>query len=164
MPLTKTEIIDELYRSKKVLALLSRLPDKVKDDLKQEVMILLLLKPEIEIQDIYKRGKLYSYFAKFMYNQLFYSQSSFHRLYKTYSEIPVESVRDFSELPEIDLTDELEKAMAGLSPYHNKLLRNYAEIGNYRETGEQMNIAWKSIYNAVTKAKEIVKNEINKKL
>lgn len=182
--MTKTEIIDELYRSKRVSELFKKIPECFADDLKQEVFMLILIRPESEIIEIHSRGKIYSFFSKLCYNQLFWGQSKFHKLYNTYEKkeakgLPCDNktekefmslsegcntIKKHIEIPDIepdfDINEEIEDAMSSLSSYHNTMLRLYAEHGTYRATGEAMGIAWKSVYNAVKAAKIQVKGKI----
>lgn len=175
--MTKQEILDELYRSKKVEQLMAKIPDGFREDLKQEVFMLMLVKPEVEILDLHKRGKTYSLLAKMIYNQLFWDRSQFHILYNTYQfkevkGLPSDKVQhdDFGSYkfcsdendipasePDFNINEEIEDAMEKLSPYHQKLMRLYAEMGTYRAVGAYTNIAWKSVYNAVTNARKELK-------
>jgi DNA-directed RNA polymerase specialized sigma24 family protein len=186
--MNKSEILDELYKSDRVIKVLAKLPPEIVDDLKQEVFMLLLLKPEVEIIDLYKRGTLYSYFAKILFNQINWERSQFNILYNTYQFKEVKGLPQDKIMPgpmdrhdswgdnwdmkfnieeqepEPDFTEEIERAVDNLHPYNKQLLRWYAEFGTYRAVGDHSGIAWKSVYNAVAKAREAISKEVNLKI
>lgn len=188
--MTKQEILDRLYRCERVEILMAKIPEEFALDLKQEVFMLLLIKPDIEILDLDKRGKLYSYFAKLVYNQMFWDRSQFHIQYNTYefkekkglasdkinhnqygsytksNFLSAEQQEPFilPDTLEFDINDTIEDAMENLSPYHEKLMRLYSELGTYRAVGERTGIAWKSVYNAVTNARAELIKTIKKEL
>lgn len=155
--MTKAEILDKLYRTERVS---KRVNKELVDDLKQQAFLILLGKSEEFILDYWERGTLEFYLAKLMYNQANWPKSEFNKIVKQIgitSDIPEEEEEEYNKE---EKEQRLEATVSTLYPYHQKLLRLYAELGTYRAVGEYTGVNWKSVYNAV----QIAKREVKKKL
>jgi hypothetical protein len=185
--MTKNNLLSKIYQSKEISDVLAKLPEDIRDDLKQHVFLLLLEKSDDFILELNNIGKLNNYIVKVLCQLVNFKQDKFHRVNRRYSEV----LTDFSEerlqnstyqvlkyedseeiklenecrkeldrIKKIDFPSQTGKKCSSVSMYHGILLERYVEKGNYRAVSRETGIPCKSVYNAVQMAKEEIKKRV----
>lgn len=159
----RNDIISELYQSKEVNELISKIrPVELQDDLKQYAFAVLLEKPEQFIIDLYNKKQLKYFLVKIITNSVFTNRSGFMTLHKLSKDMDVDAMSDVENESSNyhDLLDSCTTEIKNVYWYNAELLSLYAEHGSYRKVSEVTSIPVKSVYNAIKKAKETIKKNI----
>lgn len=83
---TKNEIIEELYKSREFNECINRMnPEHLRDDLKGEVMLILLEAKEDLIRDLHRTKGLKFYAVRIILNLIQSKTSRFYKMYRQYS-------------------------------------------------------------------------------
>ena len=159
----KNDIISKLYTSKEVVELISKIkPVDLQEDLKQYAFAVLCEKPDDFIIELHNRKQLKFYFVKIISNSVFSNRSGFltQHLNKERADIsnisePIDTTDNYHEL-----IDKCVNESKNLYWYNAELLSLYSIHGTYRAVSEVTQIPVKSVYNAVKKAKEQIKQNI----
>lgn len=152
--MTSAELLEAVYRSEDLKRCVSKIRIEIRDDVLQHTFLELLERPEQEIIDLHKRGKLTAYIAKMLYNMVYWQGSSFNR--QAIKEVILET------LPEI-VEEELEEIIVPMNKlywYDAKLLELYAEHGTYRKVAEITGIEYSGICKTVQRARKILKKHL----
>lgn len=84
----KGQIVELIAKEKKVEQLLSNVTKKNKDilkeDLTQDIYLELLSKPDVLIEELYKKGELDFFIVKIITNNVFSKNSPYHYKYAKY--------------------------------------------------------------------------------
>jgi hypothetical protein len=81
----KSNILSELFQSKEMAELLQKMnPDHLRDDLKQELFLVLLETPDEKIIQLHERKELRWYTARIVMNMIASSSSPFHKKYRQF--------------------------------------------------------------------------------
>jgi hypothetical protein len=159
----RNDIISELYQSKEVNELISKIrPIELQDDLKQYAFAVLLEKPEAFIIDLHNKKQLRYFLVKIITNSVFTNRSGFMTLHKLTKDLDVDCISDVENESSNyhDLLDSCNTEIKNVYWYNAELLNLYAQHGSYRKVSEVTNIPVKSVYNAIKKAKETIKQKI----
>lgn len=178
---TKNEIISELYLSKEFNDCISKMePDHLQDDLKAEVVLVLLEKPESTILDIHSRGELRFFTTRIILNLIKSNTSPFYKKYRlhysslsqesgNYSSIsdsgpkrgPVAHESDITERLRRELQEERVKEYIGkLYWYDREIIELYVRLGNYRAIEKETGIPFESCYSTIKKVIKKIREDV----
>lgn len=168
---SRKEIIADLYESKDVKNALSKMqPASIRDDLKQEIFVILCNLSDDKFWNLVKNNALKFWFARTMLNLIYQSRptESFFKNFRA----KFESLDDFNSLPDtlvddesnndqLDLIyDKLEFAVDNLHWYEKGILEIYIECRmNQKEVSRQTQIPYMSIVRTISSIKEKLRNE-----
>lgn len=89
----KEKILSDLYRSKDLEDLIQKMnPAHLRDDLKQELFVILCSKSESIITSLYQKSQLRYYVTRVVLNMIQSSSSPFHKMYRQY----LKELREYS--------------------------------------------------------------------
>lgn len=162
--MTKHEIISNLYESKPFNDYVNRMePAHLRQDLKQESILLLLELPDDRVQSINASGGLLYYSFRVILNLVKNNRCRFHRLYLTpttdaipeiqYHELNGRVVREMKE-------DEALAKISGLYWYDREIVRLYLKLGSYAAIEKETRIPQKACCRTVTKAVKQIRDAI----
>lgn len=107
---TKNQIIEELYRSKEFNECIGKMePDYLQDDLRSEVMMVILETEEAKLQAIYERGELKFYAVRIILNLSNSSTSPFYKKFRRVTCTVHDDVVKTERARYADRGDELER-------------------------------------------------------
>ncbi|MGN6416100.1 MAG: hypothetical protein ACTHMC_01320 [Pseudobacter sp.] len=185
---TKNQIIEELYRSKEFNDCIGKMqPEQLQDDLRSEVMLVLLETDEAKLKGMHDRGELKFYTVRVILNMIQSSTSAFYRKYRHINKAYVDDLnelagngwvfdRQLRETPRVEMEmpsteDERqirefkeERAMAAINDlywYDREMVRLYMRLGNYRAIEKDTGIPWESCYSTIKKAIKKIRNELS---
>lgn len=163
----RNEIITQLYQDKDILQAIGKMnPPELREDLLQEMFLVLCQKPEDEIVKMHEAGYLKFFLVRTMLNMIKSDRSTFYKQFRAvFSE--------FSDWHSKYLTNEFEakedtlkcvtEALDGLAWYEREILKLYSEKRNIvtlaRETKIPYRSLFKTIQNAKTKMKQALRKE-----
>lgn len=167
--LTYDAIISELYQSDELNECIRKfVPEQYRDDLKQEIFVILLDKPNELILSLYAEKKLTNYIARIIINLMRQSRNVFHQLYisktveLTDKDVPCEAsgeleVRRMKEQREDQALEKIEHMDECFNtPYYRLLVSAYKKHGSMREVSRQTGIPVKSISDSFKKIRRHV--------
>lgn len=171
---TRQNIISELYISKEVNKALSKMqPAQLRDDLKQEIFLILCNLSEEKFWNLYNNNALKFWFVRTMLNLIYQSRPS-ESFFKNF-RAKFECIDDFNKLPDLleDVNDnkvdkevifeKLELSVNDLHWYERGLLEVYIECKmNKKEVARQTKIPYMSIVNTISVIKTKIKEDLNK--
>lgn len=160
--MTKNQIIEQLYISKEFCDCISKMePVQLQDDLKSEVTLILLEKPDDLIVELHTSGKL-KFFAVRVILNLIQSNTSpfFKKLRTSYIELDPDKDEadntDISDRVEFELQEQIvlnELELYGdndvLTFYERELVKLYLKFGSYRAIEDDTRIPWESCYKTI---------------
>jgi hypothetical protein len=164
---TKNQYIAELYTSKEFADALKKInPEDLREDLKQEIFVILCSKPEDEIINISSRGELGLFTFRIMWTLIKSSTSPFYTKFRK----PLENRVEIDNLPDITDTGidhkEFEryftnilKGISDLSWYEQDLLKALIVAGSCAKVSHETLIPKRSIY----RTKSNIREKLNKK-
>lgn len=142
--MTKNQIINELYTDERMEAILSKITSNhdLKDDLRQELFLILCEKEDEVILDAYENNYLIYYCIRILKNQYHSSNSSFHKTFRKFKATEF----DGHEVEQVDydliLDHEIECILwvieNKLDYVDRELIKMYYKLGEYnRFDGEK---------------------------
>jgi DNA-directed RNA polymerase specialized sigma24 family protein len=166
---TKAVIIQTLYESKEINQAISKMqPAELRDDLKQEMFLVLCELSDDKVEDMYERNVLKYYVVRMMLNMMTGRRSSFEKKFRqVFTEILEEPegkgfiIEDTGEHHEF--IDRVVKVVEGMHFYEAGLLKLYAEHNrNAMEVSRKTNIPYRSVYPVIKEAKLKIINKLKK--
>lgn len=157
---TKNSLLTSLYQSTELNEVVQKIPDNIRDDIKQHVFLSLFEQPEENILDLHSRGKLKSYVVRAFYMAANYGESKFLRQNRRKTEIPTDKFQCTPDEDNYDYEELVATCAVKLEAvywYNRDLLKLYTELGNYRAVAEKTGIPLNSVHDAIKKAKAEVK-------
>lgn len=162
-------------------------PEQLQDDLRSEVMLVLLETDEAKLKGMHDRGELKFYTVRVILNMIQSSTSAFYRKYRHINKAYVDDLnelagngwvfdRQLRETPRVEMEmpsteDERqirefkeERAMAAINDlywYDREMVRLYMRLGNYRAIEKDTGIPWESCYSTIKKAIKKIRNELS---
>jgi hypothetical protein len=157
--MNRQSILAEFYESKEFTKALNKFqPANLRDDLKQEVVMVLCEMPEEKLIGLYTRKELIFYSVRIMLN-LINSTKVNQRFYRLFRQPVIEFIDNF-DAPQEEYNHEkdvlieiIEKKMQDLTWYERRLLNELTETTMYK-LSIATKIPYTSIYNTVKKIKE----------
>lgn len=185
----RNKIIEELFQSKDFKECISKMqPFELQEDLKSEVILILLEHSDEKIIQLYNSGGLKFYAVRIILNLIQSKTSPFYKKYrqpicefkenlqwhevgendhmltfisKRNGLIESESSDDY----DIRLANELKeekvmKIIEGLYWYDRELVKLYVQLGTYRAIEEATQIPWRSCYDTIQAAISKIRYEL----
>jgi hypothetical protein len=119
--LTKNQIIEQLFLSKEFNDCINKMqPADLRDDLKSEVMLILLEKDEAEIKDLHSQNKLKFYTVRIILNQIQSNTSPFYKKFRSINKQIFEN-SGLNKILESEHLDETKAHQDQLVKYLDKL-------------------------------------------
>lgn len=170
------EIVAELYQSKDFNDCISKMePEYLRDDLRSEVILILLETKAEKLLDIYQKGALKFYAVRIILNLIQGNRSNFNKRYRQpVSEFTKEMANKFSVDDQADadrveeneamgvLMDQVIDEVDGLYWYNRQILELYMEHGNYRAIEKETRIPYSSAYKTVQSSFKQIKEKITR--
>lgn len=158
---SKEQIIKELFTGKNFRECISKMePAHLRDDLKQEVILIVCEWPGEKVISLYEQKKLEFYVVKVILNMLTNKYSSFHKQFRNRpaelitDEVQEESdfeERAYNEMIEQLAIDELE-LLEKRDWYAHGLIKLYQKHGTFRAIQNLTGIPYVSCYKTIKKA------------
>lgn len=162
----KNEIIAELYESKEFNDCIGKMePDHLRDDLRAEVMLILLEMPEDKIKLLYYENALRYYTVRIILNLIRSNTSRFYKMYRQQlAEITDRFTYQEDDIVERVAREEIEdKALQevdNLYWYNEGLVKLYLQHGNYRAIEADTGIPYSSAYKTIQHSFKQIKQKI----
>ena len=163
---TKNQIIEELYRSKEFGDCIGKMePDHLRDDLRSEVVLILLETPEEKIKQMHERKELKFYTVRIILNLIQSKTSGFYKQYRQQlAELHDRFAYEFTDLEEREQREEVEDKALGevdnLYWYNKEMVRLYLQHGNYRAIEKVTRIPYSSAYKTIQKSFQEIKQKV----
>lgn len=164
---TKNEIIAELYKSREFNDCISKMePEHLRDDLRSEVVLILLETPEDKIKQLHEQVNGLKYYTVRIILNLIQSKTS--KFYKQYRQQQAQLHDRFAyesaDLEEREQREQVEdKAMSEIDNlywYNKEMVKLYIEHGNYRAIEEITRIPYSSAYKTIQKSLQEIKQKV----
>lgn len=164
---TKNEIIAELYQSREFNECIGKMePDYLRDDLRSEVVLILLETDEGKIMQLHEQPNgLRYYTVRIIINLIQSKTSKFYKQYRQQlAELNDRFAYEFTDLEEREQREEVEDKALGevdnLYWYNKEMVRLYLQHGNYRAIEEITRIPYSSAYKTIQKSFQEIKQKV----
>jgi DNA-directed RNA polymerase specialized sigma24 family protein len=140
-------------------------PPDLRDDLRQEIFLVLAEMDEALLIQRYNEGWLRYYIVRTMLNMIKSDRSTFYNRFRR----GFEELGDIGERLQDEGQEEAEKSLEGhlsqLHWYERKLIEIYSENGrNVAKISRETGIPYRSLFKTIKKTKALLKTEIKSKL
>jgi hypothetical protein len=155
-------IITELYNSADINNAIGKMhPDFLREDLRQEVFMVLCEMDEARLLHMYSEVYLKYFIVRTILNMAKSDRSNFHKKFRqVYSEIPISYEVTKEEYNE-EVLIKLEKGLEVLHWYEKELLQLYANNGkNLLAISRDTKIPYRSLLKTIRKARMLLKYKI----
>ena len=162
----KNEIVAELYESREFNDCIAKMePEHLRDDLKAEVVLILLETDETKIKALHERKELKYFTVRIILNLIQSKTSLFYKMYRQQvTEITDRFASEEQDIEEREGREQLEdKALQEIDNlywYNKGLLQLYIEHGNYRAIQEKTQIPYSSAYKTIQASIEQIKQKV----
>lgn len=163
----KNDIVADLFQSKEFNDCIGKMePAHLRDDLKSEVMLILLETEERKLLDIHSKGGLKFYTVRIIINLI---QSKTSGFYKRYRQQMAELTDRFLADDSTDIEERAaweaieEKALSEIDNlywYNGGMVKLYMQHGNYRAIEKDTGIPYSSAYKTIQKSFEEIKQKV----
>lgn len=160
--MNRQAIITELYNSTDINNAIGKMqPDFLREDLRQEVFMVLCEMEEARLFQMYSEGYLKYFIVRTILNMAKSDRSNFHKKFRqVYSEIPISYEVTKEEYNE-EVLIKLEKGLEVLHWYEKELLQLYANNGkNLLAISRETKIPYRSLLKTIRKARMLLKYKI----
>lgn len=163
---TKNEIIAELYESREFNECIGKMePEHLRDDLRSEVMLILLESPEDKIKQMHERRELKFFTVRIILNLIQSKTSGFYKRYRQQlTEITDRFATEEQDIEERETREQLEEKAIGeidnLYWYNKELLQLWMQHGNYRAIQKITKIPHSSAYKTIQASIEQIKQKV----
>jgi hypothetical protein len=155
----KNAIISELYLSKDINDAIGKMePYWLRDELRQEVFLVLCEMDEDRLLQMFNDGYLKFFIVRTILNMAKSDRSNFS---KTFRKVYEEVSDNCTEEPyDETLSHKLDKSMEVLHWYEREILKLFAESGNLLQVSRDTGIPYRSLLKTVKKVKTLLKYKI----
>lgn len=162
--MTRHEVLNAMYRDPDVAEAIGKMePADLRDDLKQEMFLVLAELDEERLLTMAREGWVKFFLVRTMLNMIKSDRSTFYNKFR----------RGFAELKETgdryereegeEAASYVREAMRGLHWYEASLIELYAESGcNIARISRETRIPYRSLFKTIGKVKEHMRKEIRK--
>lgn len=163
---TKNEIIEELYRSKEFNDCINKMePEHLRDDLRAEVVLILLETEEQRLLAIHTAGALKYYTVRIIINLIQSKTSRFYKLYRQQlNEINDRFAYEETDIEERAAREDIEehalREIDNLYWYNSGIVKLYMKLGNFRAIEKDTGIPYASAYKTVKKSFNEIKQKV----
>lgn len=165
--MTRSQIIEQLFLSKNFNDCINKMdPDYLREDLKQEIILIVCEWDDDKIINLHNRGELEFFVVRVIINQIKSNTSPFAKKYRTFNEqLPDNDIMDDCAEIENQQLQELKESFAVAEldklPWYNKgLIQLYLKHGNYRAIEKLTGIPFVSCYKTIKKSLNSIKQKI----
>ncbi len=185
--LLKNDIIGKLFSSKEFNDCINKMePEHLRDDLKSEVVMILLEMDEKKIIDLHQKNELKFYAVRIILNLMQSSSSPFYKKFRGLERVYMDDMavehdrsegqRLFNDAAQIadasfidvegvftervareEMEDLALKEVDNLYWYDREIIRLYLQLGSYRKVEAETGIPWESIYFSIAKARKKIR-------
>jgi hypothetical protein len=164
------EIIIELYNDKRINDLIGKIkPTELQDDLKQELMLVLLDINCSKLKELKQSNSLLHYVIRIITNMAFSNNSPFFYKYKkSDTQKAMDFLRSLGGVYPIHLADiakdELQKKLLSNAneAHESMIFTKYVEIRNCQKVADYFGVPHKHVFDVVKKTKNHLKTIIKK--
>lgn len=156
----KNEILNEFFNSEILAKSILKIKEDARAELVQHVSLILLMKPEIEVQLAYYKETLLPFFMAICYRELNHTRSRYNSMYKdrrmVYADEPIELIQEVQDNEQEDFKPssiQLEKAMLKLSIYERDIILAYSKLGSFGLVAAAYSIPKSTVVNDINRAK-----------
>lgn len=159
--MTKNSIIEEVYTSQWLADVISKMnPEDLRDDLKQEAIMVLLEMDEERLKDMYQSGMIKFFTIRIVINMIKSDRSKFFVMFRNFQELPIipdKIEEEYTECAEIPLDKIFETTRDDL--YEKDMLFHYCYSfdGNALAMSKGTGIPYKTVIRTLINAKNKVK-------
>lgn len=165
--MTRNQVIEELFTGKNFNDCLQKMePDYLREDLKQEVAVIVCEWPEEKVIGLYQRKELDFYVVRVILNLVKSKTSPFAKRYRTlHIELPIAEIVDTTDRDREDQEQLREYAARVYSRYEEwgiekdnnlyyqyHLIKLYLDTGNFRAIEQLTRIPFTSCYKTIKKS------------
>lgn len=164
--MAKNEIIEELYRSKEFNDCINKMePEHLRDDLRAEVVLILLETEEQRLLAIHAAGALKYYTVRIIINLIQSKTSRFYKLYRQQlNEINDRIAYEETDIEERAAREDIEeralREIDNLYWYNSGIVKLYMKLGNFRAIEKDTGIPYASAYKTVKKSFNEIKQKV----
>lgn len=163
--MTRDRIISNLFTGKNFNECLQKMePAHLRDDLKQEVILIVCEQPEQRITDLYSRNQLEFFVVRIILNLVKSNTSPFARKYRRYmlqlTEVDIPDNTDSDRQHREDVEDMTLASIDSLYWYNAEMVRLYGECGNYRAIEKLTRIPYISCYQTIKKSFQELRSKV----
>lgn len=168
--LSRDEIISNLYNGKNFRDCIGKMePDHLRDDLMQEVILVICELPEVKLfalQNTYKGMGLVFYTVRVIQNMIISTTSPFAKKYRRiHIELSNHEVPDHIETEERELREMIEdmaiEEIDKLYWYNKGLIELYMQFGNFRAVGDATKIPHTTVFKTIKKDLLDIKRKVS---
>lgn len=167
--MNKAQIIEQFYNSRDFNEVLAKMePDHLREDLKQEIILIVCQWDEEKIIALHSRGELGFYVVRIILNQVKSKSSPFAKKYRAINlELTKDvGIDDLSEVEEYEarlnkekMEEEVIKEIDTLYWYDAEMIRLYLKLGNFRAIQKDTGIPFISCYKNIKKSLAALKDK-----
>ncbi len=164
---TKNEIIADLYVSKDFNDCINKMhPDHLREDLKSEVMLILLNIPDDKFNLI---ENIRYYTVRIIINLIQSKTSPFFKMYRSTNQPLPEGPKEFQKEQHQDIServsrelqeDKVKEYINNLYWYDKEIIGLYIKLGNYRAIEKETGIPWESCYSTVRRIIKKIREDV----
>lgn len=141
-------------------------PAHLREDLRQEVILIICELPDEKLIGLYERGELEFYTVRVMLNHLKNSSNSFSKKFRNICHpLPEKDIKDdidFEERKIREMIEEMAIQEIDKQYWYNKgLIALYCKHGNFRAIEKETGIPWPSVYKTIRNTFNEIKNKFN---
>lgn len=162
----RNEIIADLYTDKDIDTAIGKMnPPELREDLRQEMFLVLCELSEDRLFTMYEGGYLKFFLVRTMLNMIKSDRSTFHKRFRAV-------FTEFNEWHSKYTTDEFEakegalkcvtEALDGLAWYEREILKLYSETRNIVKISKDTKIPYRSLFKTIQNAKRKMKVALRK--
>ena len=163
MEMQRNKIVAELYKAKYFNDCINKMePDYLREDLKNEVALVLLNKRPETIIQLHARNELQWYVVRIILNMVRSSSSPFTKQYRRQFEnvgvIKESEIECLQQREQRELTEDrvMHYINTSLYWYDKEIINLYIKLGSYRAIEKETGIPWESCYGTIKR----IKNDI----
>lgn len=139
-------------------------PDHLQEDLRQEVMVILLNKPPELICGLEARRELRWYVVRIILNMVKSKSSPFIKTYRRFTTdvIPEMPVKELNGRVHRECMEQavIRFINTELYWYDKEIVQMYMRLGSYRDIEKETGIPWESAYGTVRRVTDRIKKEV----
>ena len=160
--MTRSQILEAMYADPDISAAIGKMdPPELRDDLRQEIFLVLAEMDEALLIQRHREGWLRYYIVRTMLNMIKSDRSTFYNRFRR----GFEELGDIGERIPDDGQDGAEKSieghLSGLHWYERKLIEIYSENGrNVAKISRETGIPYRSLFKTIKKTKRTLAKDI----
>jgi hypothetical protein len=172
--LDRQRIIAEIYESKDFNAALGKMqPDHLRDELRQEVILVLCEMPEDRLIEMYNTGGIKFYLVRTMINMCMSKTSRFYAMFRR-EQVQFDDNHERIDETDIDsklFTESVVSSIERMAEWDNcntdefvcsNIMKAYMQHGNIRATAKAIDIPPVAVHRYLKRGQQIIREKIKK--